>query len=150
MLQEGFAGEKQVQRIGIAIDGRRGRPPVAETFSVNMEVRARDFGLVRISMRRTVKIEPHKDNRLASPILVGGLGEFDPRAGHIEREVFPFVEGCQVKPYPLTGSRESPIAVINEAFFHCDERVSLGLRDFDISPALPRSASDSSAIRKGA
>jgi hypothetical protein len=57
-----------------------------------MEVRARDFGLVRISVRRTVEVEPHKDNRLASPILVCGLGELDLRAGHIEHEVFPLVE----------------------------------------------------------
>jgi hypothetical protein len=46
-----------------------------------MEVRARDFGLVRISVRRTIEVEPHKDNRLASPILVCGLCEFDLRAG---------------------------------------------------------------------
>jgi hypothetical protein len=114
-----------------------------------MEVRARDFSLVRISVRRTVKVEPHKDNRLANPILVCGLGEFDLRAGHIEREVFPFVEGCQVKPNALTGSRESPIAVIDKALFHRDERVTLGLRDFDISHVLSTPASDSSAICQG-
>ena len=88
-------------------------------------------------MRRTVEVEPHKDNRLANPILVCGLGEFDLRAGHIEHEILPFVEGCQGKPNPRTGNRESPIVVIDEALLHCDEGVSLGLRDFDISHALP-------------
>jgi hypothetical protein len=59
VLQEGFASGKQVQRIGIAIEGSRDRPLVSETFLVNMEVRARDFGPVRISVRPTVKVKPH-------------------------------------------------------------------------------------------
>jgi len=43
---------------------------------------------------RTLEVEPHKDNHLPSSILVCGLGEFNLRAGHIEHEIFPFVEGC--------------------------------------------------------
>jgi len=94
VLQESFASGKQVQRIGVAIEGRSDRPLVAEALPVNMEVRARDFGPVRLSVRRTLEVEPHKDNHLPSPILVCGLGEFNLRAGHIEHEIFPFVAGC--------------------------------------------------------
>jgi hypothetical protein len=58
-----------------------------------MDVRARDFGLVRISVRWTVEVKPHKNNRLPNPVLVCGLGEFDLGTCHVEHEVLPFVEG---------------------------------------------------------
>jgi hypothetical protein len=94
MLQEGLASGKQVQRIGIAIGGGRHRPLIAEAFPVNMEVRAgisvsSGFRCGGPSRSRRIK-----DNRLPNPILVGGLGEFDLRAGHVEHEILPFVDGC--------------------------------------------------------
>jgi hypothetical protein len=133
--QESFAGGKQVERIDIAIGGSRDRPLVGKTCPIDVQVRTWDFVTVRISVGRTVEVEPHQHNSLPSPVLVGGLGQLDLGAGHVEHEVFPFVERRQGKCDPLTRRWKRSVFVIDKAVFHFNEGVGLGLRDLDVSHA---------------
>ena len=76
-----------------------------------MEVRTRDFGTVRISVRRTVEVEPQKDNGLPGAILECSLRKFDLCAGYIEHEILPLVKGYQGERNPLPRGRENPVAL---------------------------------------
>ena len=69
-----------------------GIPLVAVALAVDVQVRAGNFYAVGVPVWRTIKVQPHENNRCPRPVLVGSFRKLDLRAGHIEHETFPLVE----------------------------------------------------------
>ncbi len=111
---------------------RRDRPLVTIALAVDVKMRAWDFCTVGISMGWAVKIQPNENNHCPRPVLVGGFCEPDLRAGHIDHETFPLVEGGQSNRYPVTGNGKKPHLIINGALFHRHQSVGLVLRKIDV------------------
>ena len=56
----------------------RNRPPVAEPFSVEMEMWRFHHVVVRITMRTTAEIQPNKHHDLPAAILIVTFSEIEP------------------------------------------------------------------------
>ena len=77
-----------VVRIWKVIVWNRNRPPVAESFTVKMQVGRSDFLAIWIAMWRPAEIESGKNHDLPSAILIGALAQIDPSPVQIEKKRF--------------------------------------------------------------
>jgi hypothetical protein len=78
----------QVGRIRNEFHGRRDRPLVRKSLAVDVEMWARNFFVVRITMRWTGKVQTQEYDYLTCTGLKRGFGELDLGSGDIQVKRF--------------------------------------------------------------